>query len=223
MAARGATLRFVTRILIFSIIVSFATQAADLPMTVQQLIPQLGARKFAARQTAQEYLAKLGDANPDAVLADCLRAYAHSKDPEVTTRLRDVMRQLVITHILKRPRGFLGIHMTAVGAPVQQIFVGNGQMQRIIVDGPDMVRADNGIQVVNATADSPAGHAGVQAGDVITKIDDVDLSKQPNPQVLTTYVQSKNPGTTVKLVIQRGQQTQTLPVELGKMPENLME
>lgn len=202
-------------------LVAFSATATDLPGKMQRLVSQLGDKKFARREAAQQELVKLGDANHEAVLAACVNAYAQVKDPEVKCRLRDAMRQLVETHVLKRPRGFLGIRMTG-GQGQPFVIRGPIQMQGVVINGAMPAPAGPGIPVMSVTDDSPASRAGLQAGDQILKIDEIDLVQQPSTAVFTTYVQAKNPGTTVKLVLQRGEQTQTMPVELGKMPDDLL-
>jgi len=73
------------------------------------------------------------------------------------------------------------------------------------------VKADKGVYVVAVTSGSGAEVAGIQKGDVITKIDGEDMTTID--QVLS-YVRAKNVGDTVQVVINRNGQSRTLTVTL---------
>ena len=73
--------------------------------------------------------------------------------------------------------------------------------------------ATNGARVTQVEKDSPAEKAGLQAGDVITA---VDGTKIDDTHSLADLIGAKKPGDKVALAITRGNQTQTLTVELGK-------
>ena len=78
---------------------------------VDRLITELGAKKYASRQTAQQKLVELAGTDPEAFLQRIVREYAASRDPEIRTRLREALEELVDRHIYHRPRGYLGIRM----------------------------------------------------------------------------------------------------------------
>ena len=69
-----------------------------------------------------------------------------------------------------------------------------------------------GIVVQCVVGGSPAEKAGIQQGDVIEKVDGVDLS---NGQTLGGALQLKNPGDTVTMVGLRGASAKTFDVTLG--------
>jgi putative serine protease PepD len=74
-----------------------------------------------------------------------------------------------------------------------------------------------GILVSCAVSGSPADRGGVKAGDVVEKVDGVDLN---NGNTLGGVLQLHNPGDTVPFVVQRGSGTTTLHVTLGDRPAN---
>ncbi len=72
-----------------------------------------------------------------------------------------------------------------------------------------------GIVVSCVVSGSPADRAGVRGGDVVEKIDGIDLN---NGQTLGGVIQLHKPGDTVPFVVQRGSSLTTLRVTLGDRP-----
>jgi putative serine protease PepD len=72
-----------------------------------------------------------------------------------------------------------------------------------------------GIVVQKALPGTPADKAGLKAGDVVEKVDNVDLN---NGNTLGGVLQLHNPGDTVPFAVQRGGGTTTLQVTLGDRP-----
>jgi C-terminal processing protease CtpA/Prc len=175
------------------------TGAASSP-EIQQLVGKLGAKTFRERETAEQKLLKLGDDDHQAVLGQCLRAYAVSSDPEVKLRAREIMAKLVDKHLFNRPRGYVGL-----------------QIQAASVAGADgkQVRA---IQANGVLADGSAQRAGMQAGDLILKLDQLDFADDASTHQFVNYIQSRQPGVTVTLTIQRDGANQTMELTLGELP-----
>ena len=69
-----------------------------------------------------------------------------------------------------------------------------------------------GVLVTAALPGTPAAKAGLKAGDLIEKVDDVDLN---NGQTLGGAIQPHAPGDTVQLTVLRGGSTTTLPLTLA--------
>ena len=69
-----------------------------------------------------------------------------------------------------------------------------------------------GVLVVEVVDDSPAEEAGIQAGDVILKVDGKEVS---NTDKLVKYIRKNEPGDDVELTIKRRRRTKTVEVELG--------
>lgn len=181
-----------------------ATNALD------DLIRQLGAQEFAARQAAQEQLLQRGTNDHVAVLAACVPAFVATTDPEVKIRLREVMAALVEAHIRNRPRGYLGVRFA------------NPPVAALPQDGPaaDAPPAA-GILIQAVIEDSPAARAGLQAGDRILKMNDLELGENPDTQAFIRFIQSQAPGAPVTIVLQRAAETLTIPLDLGALPEEL--
>ncbi len=74
-----------------------------------------------------------------------------------------------------------------------------------------------GIVVQRALSGTPAEKGGIQAGDVIEKIDSTELN---NGQTLGGVLQLHNPGDTVRMTALRGGGTVDLSVTLGDRPAN---
>ena len=72
---------------------------------------------------------------------------------------------------------------------------------------------DKGIYVAQISLDSPAISSGLEIGDVIVKIDDVDLEKMCD---LREYIYSKNIGDTVVLTILRNNKQRTIEIKLTR-------
>jgi S1-C subfamily serine protease len=74
---------------------------------------------------------------------------------------------------------------------------------------------DQGAYVQAVTPDSPAEQAGVQEGDVIVSIDGEDIT-EANPFIDVLF--EHKPGDTVEVVLQRGEEQQTVEVTLAERP-----
>lgn len=75
----------------------------------------------------------------------------------------------------------------------------------------------DGLEVTDVKADGPAAKAGVKEGDVIRKIDAIDL-KDSDTSELVKLVGGMRSGTVVALDIKRGTQALTLKIKLGARP-----
>lgn len=75
----------------------------------------------------------------------------------------------------------------------------------------------NGAVVTEVVQNGPAAAAGLQAGDVITAIDNIKIDANHS---LADLVGAHKPGDKVALSVTRGSQSLTLTVELGQSPQN---
>ena len=71
---------------------------------------------------------------------------------------------------------------------------------------------NKGVYVANVVTDGPLYKTGIQEGDIITKIDEINLNKMND---LKKYIYSKNPGESVKLDVQRGNKIYEVSIKLG--------
>ena len=87
---------------------------------------------------------------------------------------------------------------------------GGGQGRRVSFGTmPDFAFAGPGVKVAGVTPGSPAEKAGVKEGDVLLKVDGKDVA---NLQGFSGILRGLTPGQTVKVVLSRGGQEQTLDV-----------
>jgi len=97
-------------------------------------------------------------------------------------------------------RGYLGVNIGNLSFELAQSFG---------IDGTD------GAVVQEALSGQPAGDAGVRAGDIILRIDDVKVT---DTRDLIDYVSAQQPDDKVKLHIWRDGKEQDLTVKLGERP-----
>ena len=74
---------------------------------------------------------------------------------------------------------------------------------------------ENGIYVAQVAPNGPLVNLDVKEGDIITKIDDTQISKMND---LKKYIYSKNPKDVVKLYLQRNGKESEVEVELASKP-----
>ena len=98
----------------------------------------------------------------------------------------------------KVTRGFLGVNIRNIDEDNMRAF-GLSTM--------------NGALVESVEADSPAEKAGVLHGDVITRVDDIEVT---TTQDLIGYVSAKAPGSKVRLTLLRDGKPRTVTVGLGE-------
>jgi S1-C subfamily serine protease len=108
------------------------------------------------------------------------------------------------------------IASNAVKADVDQILA-TGKVARPYLGIQGQEQPDGQVVVV-VSPNSPAEQAGLQAGDVITKVDGKQISDQ-NP-LANLLIFSHKPGDTVTLTIERNGTEQTVTVTLGERPSN---
>ena len=77
----------------------------------------------------------------------------------------------------------------------------------------EKLEVTKGIYVAQISLDSVASKTSLKIGDVITKIDDLELNKMCD---LRCYIYTKKPGDEVTLTILRNNQEQQIKVTLGK-------
>ena len=77
------------------------------------------------------------------------------------------------------------------------------------------MKSDEGALVASAQDNSPAKKAGIVAGDVITQVDGKDVS---STRELARAIAGYAPGKSVDVTVMRNGKTETIKVELGKLP-----
>jgi serine protease Do len=97
-------------------------------------------------------------------------------------------------------RPWLGVSVTTVTSTIQQYY---------------NLSVNTGALIVSVTSDSPADKAGLTAGDVITKIDDENIS---TTEELISGIRSYQIGDQVEIVYYRGDVQNVVDVTLGESP-----
>jgi C-terminal processing protease CtpA/Prc len=192
--------------LLLTMLLGGAVLAAD---DIRAVIGKLGADKFAEREAAQQQLLKLADTAHTNVLAACVSLYRQAQDPEVKTRLREIMETVVDKYLFRAPRGYLGVRLNRVN-------VRGGQL---VVQG--MIVPPGGVWISQVTADSPGAKAGLQPNDFIIGVD--EKKWEGNVEKFIAAVQSKRPGEHLKLTVIRDNATNTADAVLGELPSELAE
>jgi putative serine protease PepD len=72
-----------------------------------------------------------------------------------------------------------------------------------------------GAQVQQATAGGPAQRAGIQPGDVVTRVDGEPVQ---DPDDVAAAIEDEAPGDEIEITVRRGGDERTLTVELGERP-----
>ena len=76
-------------------------------------------------------------------------------------------------------------------------------------------QAQHGLLVSKVSANSPAEKAGIEVGDIIMKINDMESS---DPHKVKNLIASYKPGTTISVLGTRGNQSYKANITLEKQP-----
>jgi S1-C subfamily serine protease len=109
--------------------------------------------------------------------------------------------------------------------PILESFVNNGKFEEaylgiygydkeVIPYLDSSLKIESGIYVAAIQTDGPLFNKELKVGDIITKIDDIELNKMND---LRKYIYTKKPGDTVKLVVQRQGKNMEIEVNLGTL------
>jgi len=105
------------------------------------------------------------------------------------------------------------VTLTGELAPYQHAFLG------ILPARTKAPEQSAGILVAGVWPESPAQTAGVQSGDLLTRIDSTEITGVADA---LKAMASLHPNNSVELVIKRGEEEITFTAELGKLPENIL-
>lgn len=83
--------------------------------------------------------------------------------------------------------------------------------------GVNIIQGEGGAEVTKVAEDSPASEAGIEAGDIIQKIDETVVE---SPNQLSEYILTKAPGDVVTLTLLRDGETLTIEATLAEAPMN---
>ena len=120
---------------------------------------------------------------------------------------RPIMEQAVRGEELKRP--WIGIYYVEITEPRREEL-------NLPVSNGVLIRRPEGIDAPAVFPDSPAARAGLQEGDIIVALEDVQITAQ---RELSALVLRHEPGDTVRLRVVRGDTERDVRVTLGVMPD----
>ena len=105
--------------------------------------------------------------------------------------------------------------LTFVNAPPPQVSTTGGGYGAYLGTIPDMSGSPGGVRITGVRAASPAEHAGLVGGDIITAIGEKVVA---NLYDMTDALRAHQAGDSVVIVVKRGEQTLRLNAVLGKRP-----
>jgi Do/DeqQ family serine protease len=117
-------------------------------------------------------------------------------------KAKSIAEQLISQGKVDHP--YLGVQMVEITPEVLQKLPAKFQ-----------VSSDRGVLIVAVQKDSPAAKSGLQAGDVIVKLNDADVNKPANLQKL---VQDSNVGSSLQLEVNRNGKPVKVSVQVGTFP-----
>lgn len=189
------------------------------------LVEQLSSDDFEVREKAYAGLHKWSKENIKASPELLYKAWKGNDDPEAQSRCYNLMRTMVTQRKFGKGKGFLGIQMKGVFLPAM----------------PGKPAGLQAVRVENILDDTPAQKVGLRMGDLIVRVDELDL-QQANPANLgaevkpgrlrmglglglemhsvsrfSDYIKSKQPGEKVVLHCLRGNQRLEIEVCLMKL------
>ncbi|MFO1523212.1 MAG: PDZ domain-containing protein [Kiritimatiellia bacterium] len=187
---------FMPRPMLFPALLALALTGRAGP--VSDDVARLGDASFKVREKATAALKAVAATNHQAVLEACIAGYAVTDDVEILSRLDEIMLPLVERKIYNRPKGFLGLRLESSAA---------------VING----KAVPAIEAAMLVEGQAAGKAGVKMGDLILAMDGKPVTEEGTAPFIAV-IQEKEPGTTVRLDLLRGEQRITVPVVLTERP-----
>ena len=97
----------------------------------------------------------------------------------------------------------------------------NPEMRQRINESKDIgfeIEADSGVMVIRVMEDTPAEAAGIQRGDVISKVNEIEVATATDVQA---QVEASSIGKVLKVEVDRKGKIKKIEVKPTKMPENL--
>lgn len=120
-------------------------------------------------------------------------------------KAKSIAQQLISQGKVDHP--YLGVQMVGLTADVKQKLPARLK-----------VNSDRGVLIVAVQNNSPAANAGLKAGDVVTKLNDKEVTK---PENLQQAVQDSAVGSNLQLEVNRGGQPMRVTVQVGTLPSQV--
>ncbi len=117
-------------------------------------------------------------------------------------KAKSIAQQLISQGKVDHP--YLGVQMVGLTADVKQKLPARLK-----------VNSDRGVLIVAVQNNSPAANAGLKVGDVVTKLNDTEVTK---PENLQQVVQDSSVGSNLQLEVNRSGQSIKVTVQVGTLP-----
>lgn len=169
-------------------------------LTIDQLIDALGSPDYQERERASDVLKSKNRAFTE----DLKRVYVAVGDHEIRLRLLEIAEFLFYRDALREVGGFLGIEMQRISPVAAR---GSTRLE--------------GVRIRRVFPGTGAERAGLQAGDIVTRIDDQEVRGDDTAGVNEAFsraIGSSPPGHELRLTIQRDRAQLTKRVTLGPKP-----
>jgi C-terminal processing protease CtpA/Prc len=172
------------------------------------LVKKLGSDDFKVRSTGFDELKKWSSQNQGEALPLLHSEMLSTSDPEVSLRLNQILRGIVLHEHFGRPTGFIGVELDSDLIEIK------GQKVPVVV-------------VRRVVPDSAAAEHGLKAGDTIASLDGQRMSMHEVrnarnvAQVFILKVSKKFAGDVIKLGLLKDGAEQELVLKLGERPDNL--
>lgn len=163
---------------------------------IDKLYRKLGADKARDRNEAQADLSQLSTNHWEAVKQRGLHIMATVDDPEVTVRVKAVLKTGVDAFAFPLNRGFIGVALL----------------------DDDLAGGDPGMTIINVIPGTAAEKNGFEAGQRILKINDKPIEPGFGVSGFTAYVKQKGPGTKVELTMSHDGVKKIISLTLGERP-----
>lgn len=172
------------------------TSQARFARIVDKQVPRLQSRRYHIREQATRALQDL----PPQASGLILQAYRHSVLPEVRKRLASALDSQDIAYLLSRRPGsrlgYFGMSFGSVSIPQ--------------TDGPRLM-----VTVGEVLPESPAARSGLEPGDIILEMDELEVTSLASTEVFAEKISSLAPGTTISLTVERNGLRKDLTITVG--------
>lgn len=185
---------------------------ASAQIVPKEALEKMASDEFKVREQGYLDLKKWAKNNAKQAPEILHKTWSGEADPEVKTRCFSIMKDAVILRKFGRGPGFVGVRMEQVMLPPAKA----GEA------------ATPGVRITMVLPNTPGQKAGLLAGDVVIKVDDVDFKKQRNVEfgnaavdLMVTYIQSKHPGDIITLHLLRAGKKMEVKVKLMLRPDDV--
>lgn len=170
-------------------------------------VPELSSESYPNRVAAQKAIQAWADGVRGRAATQILREYEAAEDPETRLRLRELLREAVVSEFQRREGagGYVGIKMLHARVAI-----------------PGQKDPGGGVTVSWIHPGTPAERAGLQVGDVVIGMADIRWPANGDaPKGFSAEVRKRNPGDRVVLEVLRAGELTSVELTLAARPLSL--